>query len=131
MEKKRFLAVYQRPVIRDWAFWWSIFWAVFTPYANLFPSSGVRTSTGPLIIEVPLMILVGFFVLGWPVAAVRSLIRGLVHRARRPRRAPALESTARESTPAFEQPPPRPDPGSGAWPIYPHRDSPPRNDSLR
>lgn len=127
MEKKRFLAVYRRPVIRDWAFWWSIFWAFLTSYANVFPSSGARTSTGPLIIEVPLMILIGFFVLGWPVAAVRTLIRGLVHRVRRRRSASALESAPAAGPPQ----PRRPDLGASTWPIYPQHDSHPHNDSLR
>lgn len=84
-KRNAILGVYDRPILRDWTFWWSAFWVVFMLMIELFPSPTAQPTGMPKVVEIPLIIVIMFFLLGWSVAMIRRLVRAAINRSRRSR----------------------------------------------
>lgn len=94
------LFVFDRPIVRDWAYWHAVGWAIamgITAFVQPDPDS-----TAPLWVDVPGVAGVAFFMIGWTVAAIRRGIREV--RSRASSRAGRAESSASRTKPA-EAPP--------------------------
>ena len=87
-----------RPVLKDWAFWHGIGWALVTGISTIIEP--IKESTAPLWVDVPGVAVVTFFMIGWPVAGGRRIIRGL--RARRARRRESCSPRTPLRHPLFE-----------------------------
>lgn len=72
------LGAYDRPVLRDWAFWWSIAWGLLFLYTTAYSSSPPIT-TAPRWIDSLFAGLLGFWLLGYPAALIRRGVRGFRH----------------------------------------------------
>ena len=140
-EKRYRMGAFDRPVIKDWAFWHGIAWAVGIGISGAVDPPA--DSTSPVWVDALGMAAVAFFMIGWPVALVRrALRRSRARRIHQPRGGSLPISTPRPHRPdvgaspasAHEQPaPPAPTtqpapppptgqpapPPSAPWPIPP------------
>lgn len=74
------MLVFDRPVFRDWAFWHGIGWGLAMAVSTIVEP--IEGSTTPWL-DVPGMGVMTFFMIGWPVAGVRRLLRGARKMGRR------------------------------------------------
>jgi hypothetical protein len=72
-ERQYRLGVFDRPVLKDWAFWHAIAWSVAVAVSTWLEP--IKNSTSSLWVDVPGVAATTFFVVGWPVAGVRRIIR--------------------------------------------------------
>lgn len=92
MERTYRLGVFDRPVLKDWALWHGLAWAVLMGCAEFISPT---TRGGNRWIDAPGVAAVTFFMIGWTVAAVRRVVRIARSRTRR-KAAPETESARAE-----------------------------------
>lgn len=110
------MLVFDRPVFKDWAFWHGIGWGLAMAVSTIVEP--IEGSTTPWL-DVPGMGVMTFFMIGWPVAGARRLLRGARKIGRRGAEAPPpiVKSDERqwagptpEAPPEPSTPPPPPPP---------------------
>lgn len=67
------LGVFDRPVLKDWAFWHAIAWSAALGISTIIEP--IEDSTSPLWVDAPGVAATAFFFIGWPVAGVRRIVR--------------------------------------------------------
>ena len=97
------MGVFDRPVLRDWAFWHGIGWSVAIGMSTLF--NPVEDSTTPVWVDAPGVAVLTFLMVGWPVAAVRRIVRELRRRMQRRGETPPVHSSPPPPSSANRQPP--------------------------
>jgi hypothetical protein len=78
-EKNYRLGVFRRPVVKDWAFWHAAAWATALAVATFVDP--IEGSTSPVWFDALGVGLTGFFLIGWPVAALRRAVQSVKSRA--------------------------------------------------
>lgn len=96
MDEKRYrMGVFDRPILKDWAFWHAVGWSVVVGISTIFDPP--QDSTAPLWVDVSGVSAVTFFIVGWPVAGVRRLVRAVRNRNRRHSATPSGASFPRSN----------------------------------
>lgn len=73
------LGLYDAPILRDWLFYWTLFWAAFIGYAIAATSGDPgRQSTLPVWLDILFASLLGALILGIFPACLRRVLRTLV-----------------------------------------------------
>lgn len=71
--KRYRMGVFDRPVVKDWAWWHGVAWSVASGVSTV--ADPIEGSTSPLWFDAAGVAVVAFFCAGWPVAGVRRLYR--------------------------------------------------------
>src|SRR4051812_11694850 len=81
--RNRVLWAFDRPLHRDWAWWVAIGLTAAIGISTIYDPTMRQGEPVPLPVDMLGNIAITFFLIGWPIAALRRLVRTVLHQMKR------------------------------------------------